>query len=91
MRKLTLGLAVIAAVALIAFPASAEEGGKVSVIHGIPGLTVDVFVNGELTLPGFEPGDVAGPLDLPAGDYALAIAPEGAGIERRRAHRAPPR
>ena len=81
MRKIVLGLAVIAAVGLMAFPASAAEGGKVTVIHGIPGLTVDVFVNGELTLPGFEPGDVAGPLDLPAGDYALAIAPEGAGID----------
>ena len=82
MRRFTLGLAVIAAVALIAFPASAQEsGGKVTVIHGIPDLTVDVFVNGTLTLEGFEFGDVAGPLDLPAGDYALAIAPAGAGID----------
>jgi len=81
MRKLTLGLAVMAVVALIALPASAEEGAQVSVIHGIPGLTVDVFVNGDLTLEGFEPGEVAGPLTLPAGDYELAIAPMGAGIE----------
>jgi len=81
-RKFTFGLTLVAVLALIAFPASAQEsGGKVTVIHGIPGLTVDVFVNGELTLPAFEPGDVAGPLDLPAGDYDLAIAPEGAGIE----------
>lgn len=82
MRKFMFLLALTAVMALIALPAAAEEGsGKVTVIHGIPGLTVDVFVNGELTLPGFAPGDVAGPLDLPVGDYDLAIAPEGAGID----------
>jgi len=81
MRKVLMMLAVTALVGLIALPASAEEGAQVSVIHGIPGLTVDVFVNGELTLPGFEPGEVAGPLALPAGDYELAIAPAGSPIE----------
>jgi hypothetical protein len=81
MRKAMTLLGAMAVAMLVAVPASAAEGGKVTVIHGIPGLTVDVFVNGELTLPGFEPGDVAGPLDLPAGDYALAISPEGAGID----------
>lgn len=81
MRKVLMMLAAAALVAFIALPASAEEGAQVSVIHGIPGLTVDVFVNGALTLEGFEPGEVAGPLTLPAGDYELAISPTGAGIE----------
>jgi hypothetical protein len=80
MRKVMIMLAVSVLVAFAALPASAEEGAQVSVIHGIPGLTVDVFVNGDLTLEGFEPGEVAGPLTLPAGDYELAIAPTGAGI-----------
>ena len=81
MKKTMISLA-LAAMMIFAAPAALaqEAGGKVTVIHGIPGLTVDVFVNGDLTLPGFAPGDVAGPLDLPAGDYELAIAPEGAGI-----------
>ncbi|MBM3695137.1 MAG: DUF4397 domain-containing protein [Actinobacteria bacterium] len=81
MRKAMLFLTAMMLMLFIALPASAADGGKVTVIHGIPGLTVDVFVNGELAIPGFAPGDVAGPLDLPAGNYDLAIAPEGAGID----------
>jgi hypothetical protein len=80
---MTIGLVALLLVAFAAPAALAqtEDGGQVTVIHGIPGLTVDVFVNGELTLEGFEPGDVAGPLALPAGDYDLAIAPAGASID----------
>lgn len=65
---LVTGLLAISGVA-----AAQTSGGKVTVIHGIPGLTVDVYVNDALTLEDFQPGDVAGPLDLPAGDYDLAI------------------
>ena len=46
---------------------------QVKVVHGIPGLDVDVYVNGALTLPGFEPKTIAGPLTLPAGDYEIEI------------------
>jgi len=83
MRKMitALAAAMLLVVAAPAALAQSEEGGQVTVIHGIPGLTVDVFVNGDATLEGFEPGDVAGPLALPAGDYDLAIAPAGAGID----------
>jgi hypothetical protein len=82
MRKTTFAAALVALLAFAAPVAGAQEsGGEVSVIHGIPGLTVDVFVNGDATLEGFEPGDVAGPLALPAGDYELAIAPAGEGID----------
>lgn len=35
---------------------------------------MDVYVDGELTLDDFEPGDLAGPLELPAGTYSVAIA-----------------
>jgi hypothetical protein len=82
MRRWTLS-ALVAALVLALAPAAAAQtdGGQVTVIHGIPGLTVDVFVNGDETVPDFEPGDVAGPLDLPAGDYDLAIAPAGEGID----------
>jgi hypothetical protein len=34
---------------------------------------VDVYVNGERTLDDFAPGDLAGPLELPAGDYEIAV------------------
>ena len=38
-------------------------------MHGIPGQTVDVYVNGKKTLPDFQPGKVAGPA-VPAGRAA---------------------
>ena len=64
-------LVVLGAVA----PAHAAEGpATLSVLHGVPGLTVDVYVNDELTLDDFKPGDLGGPLELPAGNYTVAIA-----------------
>ncbi|MCZ3386360.1 MAG: DUF4397 domain-containing protein [Actinomycetia bacterium] len=70
----------VAAVALAApfalFPlsaAQAAEDAQVSVFHGIPDLPVDVYVNGDLTLEDFKPGDVAGPLALPADTYSIEI------------------
>ena len=45
----------------------------VSVVHGVPGLTVDVYVNGKLTLPGFKPGTITDPLALPAGTVIADI------------------
>ncbi|HEY3437437.1 MAG TPA: DUF4397 domain-containing protein [Actinotalea sp.] len=57
-----------------ALPAAAADGdAHLSVLHGVPGLTVDVYVNGTLTLDNFAPGTLAGPLDLPAGTYTVAI------------------
>ncbi len=50
---------------------------NVTVVHGVLGLTVDVYVNGVLTLPGFEPRTITDPLPLPCGDYDIAIVPEG--------------
>ncbi len=64
----TAGLAIAAAA-----PATAANHATLSVLHGVPGLTVDVWVNGERTLDDFEPGDLAGPLELPAGTYTVAI------------------
>ncbi len=63
----------LATVALAAGPASAADDAKLSVLHGVPDLTVDVWVNGERTLDDFQPGKLAGPLDLPAGTYTVAI------------------
>jgi hypothetical protein len=53
--------------------AQAADDAQVSVLHGIPGLTVDVYVNGDLTLDDFKPGDLAGPLELPADTYSVEI------------------
>lgn len=57
-----------------ALPATAADGdATLSVLHGVPDLTVDVWVNGERTLDDFTPGTLAGPLTLPPGTYSVAI------------------
>lgn len=75
-KKILAGIAAgaVAALGMIA-PATADTAGDavLSVLHGIPDTPVDVYVNGELTLDDFQPGDLAGPLDLPAGDYEVAL------------------
>jgi hypothetical protein len=72
-------LVLIAALALaLVGGASAQNGnGTVTVVHGVPGLTVDVYVNGDVTLQNFEPGTITDPLELPAGDYEIEIRPAG--------------
>ncbi|WP_157157097.1 DUF4397 domain-containing protein [Diaminobutyricimonas sp. LJ205] len=74
--KKTLAFGIVAG-ALVAVagsaPAYAADGAKLSVLHGIPGVTVDVYVDNALTLDNFEPGTLAGPLDLAPGTYTVAI------------------
>jgi hypothetical protein len=72
-------LTLLAAMAL-AGPAEAgtwhhHDGGTatLSVLHGVPGLTVDVWVDGKLTLDNFAPGTLAGPLNVPDGDHKIAV------------------
>lgn len=52
---------------------AAPGPSQVTVIHGIPGVNVDVYVNDALTLTDFAPGDQAGPLSLDAGTYAIKV------------------
>lgn len=66
------GLALATAF-LGAASASAADDATVYVVHGIPDLPVDVYVNGALTLDDFQPETVAGPLDLAPGSYDVAI------------------
>lgn len=77
-------MTLLAALALAA-PAQAgtwhhrDEGtAKLSVLHGVPGLTVDVWVDGKLALDNFKPGTLAGPLNVPDGDHKVAITGAGA-------------
>ena len=81
MRKTTYAAGALSLLAALTFATPAQAGGwhhddapaKLSVLHGVPGLTVDVWVDGKLTLDDFAPGTLAGPLELPAGDYEIAI------------------
>jgi hypothetical protein len=65
----------IAALALAATPAAAisPTTADLYVLHAVPATPVDVYVNGALTLDDFQPGALAGPLDLPAGTYSVAV------------------
>jgi hypothetical protein len=56
-RKLFAAAAAVVAVGFSASGgASAQSSATVTLMHGIPGATVDVVVDGEVVIPGFEPG-----------------------------------
>ncbi|WAC66449.1 DUF4397 domain-containing protein [Agrococcus sp. SL85] len=78
-RTLTLGTAaVVALTALGAAPAmAAEDDATVSVLHAVPGLTVDVYVNGEEAIPGFEPGTLTDPMPMAAGTIDVQVFAAG--------------
>jgi hypothetical protein len=65
----------------LTFPtASAKASGAeavLTVLHGLPNFTADIYVNGKLTLDGFKPESVTEPLRLPAGSYEVAIRSVG--------------
>jgi hypothetical protein len=82
MRRTIAAVGTAGLVALIATPmatANAAEDAEatVSVLHGVPGLTVDVYANGEELIPDFEPGTLTDPLTLPAGTYDLQVFADG--------------
>ncbi|WP_010145986.1 DUF4397 domain-containing protein [Serinicoccus profundi] len=64
--------------AALATPALADgHESTVSVLHAVPGLTVDVYVNGEETVPDFEPGTLTDPLMLAEGSYDIEVYADG--------------
>ena len=63
----------LAGLAMVPAAQAADGDAQLSVLHAVPNLTVDVWVNGERTLDDFTPGSLAGPLELPAGTYTVAI------------------
>lgn len=76
MRKKLLGLGIVATLALGllgAAPASAAGTAKLNVVHGIPGVTVNVCVDGMEAVPDFMPGDLAKNVALPAGRHTFKI------------------
>lgn len=64
---------VVGTTLVLGTAAGAQDASDVYVVHGIPGVEVDVYVNDALTLDGFAPKDIAGPLELPAGNYDIKI------------------
>jgi hypothetical protein len=88
-RTRSLGLATGATAAagtlllIGAAPALADQHtgagtATVSVLHGVPDTPVDVYANGERLIDDFQPGTLTDPLELPAGNYDLALFPADA-------------
>jgi Domain of unknown function (DUF4397) len=79
MRTSLLLAAVLALATLFAVPTQASAAGssQVFVLHGVPGLNVDVYANEKKILSDFKPGSLAGPLTLPEGSYDLAVFKAG--------------
>jgi Domain of unknown function (DUF4397) len=81
MARLVIGLAVLVIAAIPSPGWAKERTSTVTIVHGLPRFTADIYVDGELLLSGFEPKDATDPMELPAGDYEVAIrdagAPEG--------------
>lgn len=80
MRSKTFATGVAAAtLALLPLTAAAAQegvGAEIVVVHGVPGLEVDVLVDGTAAITGFEFGDVVR-TTLPAGEYTFAVAATG--------------
>jgi len=72
-----LGVAALATVGLAA-PATALSSttADIWVVHAVPGVTVDVYINGNLALDGFTPGSVEPLVDVPADNYVVDIVPD---------------
>ncbi|WP_330476174.1 DUF4397 domain-containing protein [Terrabacter sp. C0L_2] len=68
----------LAPAALVAGPAHAADA-TVSILHAVPGATVDVYANGKSLLTNFKPGTLTDPLMLPEGSYDLKVTAAGAG------------
>jgi Domain of unknown function (DUF4397) len=86
MRKLRrlLALSGAAALSLTFFgigSAQAADNATVSILHGVPGATVDVYANGDALLKNFKPGTLTDPQMLPAGSYDLKVVKAGDGAD----------
>jgi hypothetical protein len=73
MRKAMMTLVALMIMAVPATALAQTSEGTVTVVHGVPDLTVDVYVNDDLTLEDFEYGTVTDPLTLPAADYDIDL------------------
>jgi hypothetical protein len=76
MRRLLLFSVILVAGAT---PAGAQpRSSTVTIVHGLPEFTADIYVDGELLLSGFRPEEATDPMELPAGTYQVDIRDAGA-------------
>jgi len=81
MKKLLAGVAAAAAITLAAPGGAGAQGdAEIMLLHGIPGVTVDVAVDGAVVLPGFEPGAMQD-ISAFAGETLVNVEVRAAGTE----------
>ena len=59
MRFITAAVVALLTLLTLAVPASAQDGVRISLLHGIPDTAVDVVANGEVIVEGFSFGDAS--------------------------------
>lgn len=59
MKKLLTTVGALAALTFTAATASAQDQTAITLVHGIPGTTVDVVVDGDVVVDDFQPGTTA--------------------------------
>jgi hypothetical protein len=57
-----------------------DSAGHIRVVHGLRGLVADIYLDGTLVLPTFQPERSTDPLAIPAGDHLIEIRAAGAAI-----------
>ena len=81
-RRVAFGVALLAAALGTAAVADAQtpdqQPGAVRVVHGLRGLVADIYLDGTLVLPTFQPERSTDPLAIPAGDHLIEIRAAGA-------------
>jgi Domain of unknown function (DUF4397) len=82
-RRLGAGLSLAVLASLLAGVgaigvADAAPSGQVYVLQGLPGRSVDLFLNGKQIGADIAPKTIVGPLSLAAGSYQLRVADPGA-------------
>jgi len=82
--RIRLVASLLGALVMLLAPAAhaSEHTATVTLIHGIPygpsGFDVDVYVDGDLLVEGFQPKTVTDPVELPAGTHDVEIFQTGA-------------
>jgi Domain of unknown function (DUF4397) len=82
-RSLALASGLLLCTGILAAAGSAQAAStaEVSILHGVPGATVDVYANGNALLKSFKPGTLTEPQMLPAGSYDLKVVKAGDGAD----------
>ena len=76
-RLVGLGIAMTMAVSMLGTGSALAADATLNVVHAIPGVNVEVCLNGDVAVPGFNPGEVVEGVALPEGTYDVAIVPAG--------------